>query len=79
MWQIIMAHQFIAGVVALWLFSAFVSGMPEPLQNSSRGYEWLYNSLHLFTANLNKAFAARYPTVAASVAGDEVRSAKAGD
>lgn len=47
-------HQFWLGVGALWAFSAFVGGMPDPDQTSSKGYRWLFGSLHLLSANLDK-------------------------
>ena len=50
----IAAHPYLAGVGSLWLFSAFVGGMPEPDAASGKAYRWLYSSLHLFAANLDK-------------------------
>jgi len=48
------AHSFWFGVGALWAVSAFVGGMPEPDAASGKGYRWLYSSLHLISANLDK-------------------------
>jgi hypothetical protein len=50
----LMAHLFWVGVGALWFFSAFVGGMPAPDAASGKGYRWLYGSVHLFAANLDK-------------------------
>jgi hypothetical protein len=36
--------------VMLWIFSAVVGGMPEPEEDSSFYYIWLYRSLHLLSA-----------------------------
>jgi hypothetical protein len=47
-------HSFWLGVGAVWAFSAFVSGMPAPDDKSGKGYKWLYSSLHLLAANLDK-------------------------
>ena len=38
-------------LVAGWLFSCIVSGMPEPDRNSSPWYVWAYRSLRLITAS----------------------------
>lgn len=34
-----------------YIFSAITSGMPDPDQNSSFGYIWLYRSAHILSAN----------------------------
>ncbi len=47
-------HSFWVGMGSLWAFSALVGGMPEPDQASGKAYKWLYGSLHLFAANLDK-------------------------
>lgn len=47
-------HEFLYGVGAIWAFSALVGGMPEPDSSSGKAYRWLYGSLHLFAANLDK-------------------------
>ncbi len=57
------AHPAIASLIAYWGFSAIVGGMPEPDENSSRGYQWAYNSLHILAGNLTKAISARYPQI----------------
>lgn len=49
------AHPYITGAVCLWLFSAFVSGMPEPTPTSGTGYVWFYRSLHWAAANIPTA------------------------
>lgn len=48
------AHAFWFGVVGLWAFSAIVGGMPAPDNSSGKAYRWLYGSLHLLAANLDK-------------------------
>jgi hypothetical protein len=57
------AHMFWLGVVSLWAFSAIVGGMPEPDTTSGKGYRWLYGSLHLFAANLDKVKADIQPPI----------------
>jgi hypothetical protein len=47
-------HAFWIGIASLWAFSAFVSGMPDPDPQSGKAYRWLYGSLHVFAANLDK-------------------------
>ena len=51
---LIAQHGFWVGIGVLWAFSALVGGMPQPDQNSGRAYRWLYGSLHLFAANLDR-------------------------
>lgn len=45
---------FFAGAGGQWLLSAFIGGMPPPTTASGMGYNWLYGSLHLLAANLDK-------------------------
>jgi hypothetical protein len=52
-------HQYpfvFAGItIALyWVFSAFVSGMPQPGPTASTAYVWAYTSLHALAANIDK-------------------------
>ena len=45
---------FWALALGYYAFLSFVSGMPEPMPNGSRGYQWLFNSLHAFSGNIDK-------------------------
>src|SRR5690242_13615983 len=54
-------HQFWVAVVLYWIFSAAISGMPEPDANASPGYLWLYRFLHTTAGNITTAFGARIP------------------
>ena len=53
-------HQFIAthgvwvGIAGMWLFSALSGGMPDPTPQSGVAYRWIYGSLHILAANLDK-------------------------
>lgn len=44
-----------------FVFSAIVSGMPEPLSSSSRNYIWAYNSLHILSGDLSSLIGSRIP------------------
>lgn len=54
-------QSFLLGAGGLWIFSAFVGGMPAPDQTSGKGYRWIYGSLHLLSANLDKVGGAINP------------------
>lgn len=56
----LIAHQLVCEGAGLWLASAAVSTMPEPTQQDSVAYNWLYGFLHVVAANLNR-FGARLP------------------
>lgn len=59
------AHeQVFFGMGALWVFSAFVGGMPAPDTSSGKAYRWAYGSLHLLAANLEKVGQAVKPPLA---------------
>ena len=47
-------HMFWKGLVALWLFSAAVSALNPPDEDSSQGYRWLFTFSHILAANLDK-------------------------
>lgn len=50
-------HQFgFAILVAYFVFSAFVDGMPEPAKNSSLAYQWAYATLHYLAGSVKTAF-----------------------
>ena len=38
---------------------AVISGMPVPDQTSSKGYKWAYQTLHIFSANINRVAASK--------------------
>ncbi len=63
MQEILHTHPAIMAIVAYWIYSAIVGGMPAPTASSSAGYTWAYNSFHILAGNLNAAVAARYPQV----------------
>jgi hypothetical protein len=49
-------HQFWIAAGLYWFFSAAVSAMPEPGENASAGYLWLYRFLHTTAGNLTTVF-----------------------
>lgn len=48
-------------VLGYWLFSAIVSGMPEPTAASGISYRWLFQSLHVLAGNVSTAISYRFP------------------
>ena len=50
-------------LLAWWLLSAVIDGMPEPTPSCSRRYLWTYRTCHVFAANVYRALRARYPGV----------------
>lgn len=44
-----------------YVFSAVVSGMPEPLAASGTGYRWAYASLHALAGDLSTWIGSRIP------------------
>ena len=54
------SHQLVLEAGVLWVVSAAISTMPEPSQQDSVAYNWLYGFLHVIAANLNR-FGARLP------------------
>lgn len=50
-----------------WVFSAVTSGMPEPDQDSSFGYIWLYRTSHILSSQGTAYFAHRgqWPSLSA--------------
>lgn len=54
-------HSFWSGVALVWVYSAFVSGMPAPDDKDGKGYRWLYNSLHSLAGNITTALGSKIP------------------
>lgn len=43
------------GIIAgFYLFSALVSGMPDPAPQSGMAYRWAYNTLHILAGDLSR-------------------------
>jgi hypothetical protein len=47
------AHPAIVAIACYVVFMAIVAGMPEPGENVSVGYKWLFTSLHILAVNIN--------------------------
>ena len=52
MHQLFLKHPIGATLAAWYLFSAFVSGMPDPTAANGPAYHWLFRSLHLLAGNI---------------------------
>lgn len=48
-------------VLIYYVFSAIVSGMPEPTGSSGPGWRWLYTSLHILAGDLSQMIGSRIP------------------
>ncbi len=46
-------------LLAYFVFSAFVSGMPDPTAGSGVGYRWAYASLHVLAGDLSQFIGSR--------------------
>lgn len=55
----LLAHPF-QTIAAYWVFSAFISGMPEPAPTASVAYIWAYKSFHMIAGDVASAMQARY-------------------
>lgn len=58
----ILAHP-IQSIMLYWVFSAVVSGMPDPTSSSSVTYTWAHRSLHILAGNLTSAVQSRYASL----------------
>lgn len=46
---------------AYFIFSAIVSGMPDPTPTSPLVYKWAYHSLHILAGDLSHIIGSRQP------------------
>ncbi|MGH9535477.1 MAG: hypothetical protein ACRD2E_11535 [Terriglobales bacterium] len=53
-----MNHYEIA-LIGYFVFSAIVSGMPEPDEKSGTGYLWAYRTLHVLSGDFSQWIASR--------------------
>jgi len=58
MFNFIQAHGADA-LIAFYIFSAFVSSMPDPPPNASLAYTWLYGALHALSGDLSQYIGSR--------------------
>lgn len=58
----ILAHP-LQSIIAYWVFSAVVSGMPDPTPSSSVTYVWAHRSLHVLAGNVTSAVQSRYASI----------------
>lgn len=50
-----------AVLLLYFLFSAVVSGMPEPPATAPLGYRWAYHTLHILAGDLSHIMGSRRP------------------
>jgi hypothetical protein len=55
------AHPTLSTLGAYYVFSAIVSGMPDPDTTSSKGYLWLFKTLHLLAADWGAGLSSKLP------------------
>jgi hypothetical protein len=61
--QFLLQHQFWAAGGIYWVFSAAVSGMPEPDPKGGPGYIWVYRFLHSIAGNITTVFGGKLPSL----------------
>jgi len=64
MLQLIRQHQFIAGIAALWLYSAAVGSLDAPDASSGKFYRWFYRFAKTIAGDLTLAFGKYLPPAA---------------
>jgi len=69
-------HPYLAGALAMWLFSNFVATMPTPRANASQFYEWMFGFLHALGAGLPRIIATFAPQYAKFVGAGQVNETK---
>jgi len=57
----LMQHEFWTAVVAYWIFSAAVSGLPAPAANDQAWYVWLYSFCHTIAGNISNVVGNKIP------------------
>jgi hypothetical protein len=53
---------FILGVAVLWVYSAAVAALPEPVASSTAFYSWAYKFLKAISGDLSAKFGSYIPT-----------------
>jgi hypothetical protein len=54
LWNFAVAHQFVFGLIASWMFSAYASQLTAPQPLGNRFYAWWYAVVHFAAANLDR-------------------------
>jgi len=50
-------------ILGYFVFSAIVSGLPDPDATSGVAYRWAYSSLHVLAGDLSQLIGSRIPKV----------------
>jgi hypothetical protein len=74
MWELIQAHQLIAGMVAMWLASNAIGAMPTPRDNSSQFYEWAFKFLQSTGGGISRVLAIYSPQTLSTLTGQTLKA-----
>lgn len=69
MWNLIMSHQLVTGIVLMWIVSNAIGAMPTPKDGSSAAYEWLFKFAQAIGGALARLMAIYSPSTLSALTG----------
>lgn len=74
MWQFVLAHQLVVGMVLMWVVCTGIGAMPTPRDNSSQFYEWVFKFLQGIGSGLARVMAIYRPDLLTTLTGQQVKT-----
>jgi hypothetical protein len=74
MWNFILAHQFVVGVVSMWVLSTAIGALPTPKDGTSALYQWFFGFSQGIGAAIPRLLAIYAPTTLSNLTGQTVKT-----
>lgn len=69
MWQFILAHQLVVGIISMWFVGNAVSALPTPKSTSSGFYDWFFRFMQPIGAAIPRLLAVYTPSTLSALTG----------
>jgi len=74
MWELIQAHQLIAGMILMWVLCTGIGALPTPRDNSSQVYEFFFKFLTGIGAGMARVLAIYSPQTLSTLTGQTLKA-----
>jgi hypothetical protein len=73
MWNWIIGHQLVTGIILMWIVSNAISAMPTPRDGSSAAYGWFFRFSQSIGGALARVMAIYSPSTLTALTGQQVK------
>ena len=74
MWNLIMSHQLVSGIVAMWLVANAIGALPTPRDNSSQLYEFFFKFAQSTGGGISRVLAVYSPGTLTALTGQTLKT-----